>query len=101
MDAEDFIKEYIATSKISNINHIIMNLPATSINYLELLSNSLNQSKSPQIHIYLFSLNEEDAKKLISNKLHNKSIQFVNIHEVRTVSPNLLKLLCANILLTN
>lgn len=92
MDGRDFIRKMAADilSNPSKPVHIIMNLPASAVEFLDVFHN-LNIQSRPTIHCYHFS-KAEDAKKDTVDVV-NKTLGVrladgtFTIHQVRDVAP--------------
>ncbi|KAL0111026.1 hypothetical protein PUN28_012792 [Cardiocondyla obscurior] len=110
MDGRDFlktvVKDNILTRRDKNLagsEHIIMNLPATAIEFLDILPDWFTQEelktvclKPPTFHVYCFvKINKGDdvcmhGKLVIEQKLgYTLSVgSIVSINDIRDVSPN-------------
>ncbi|XP_024886700.1 tRNA (guanine(37)-N1)-methyltransferase isoform X1 [Temnothorax curvispinosus] len=110
MDGRDFLRKVVRddilarrAQDLPGSEHIIMNLPASAIEFLDILPNWFTQEelkkvclKSPIFHIYCFvKANKGDdvcmlGKLLIEQKLGYtlSTDSIVNIHDIRDVSPN-------------
>mmetsp|Transcript_38788 Transcript_38788/g.51110 ORF Transcript_38788/g.51110 Transcript_38788/m.51110 type:complete len:442 (-) Transcript_38788:244-1569(-) len=87
MDARDFIRTIVFDQ---NVDHIIMNLPDSSIQFLDVFK-EIKYSSQTQIHCYCFSSSidpESDAINRIEDVLDLKlKRKDVKTHQVRGVSP--------------
>lgn len=110
MDGREFLKTIVRNDILNRRNdnatgteHIAMNLPASAIDFLDVLPNWFTEqeiekvcSKPPTMHLYCFvkCTKSEDAclkaKSLVEEKLGCTlySDLLVNVHNVRDVSPN-------------
>jgi len=104
LDARDFVKELLfpkeKDQKPVPFNHVIMNLPSTSIEFLDVFRDIfLNPNENPpipppMIHCYTFTKNSDngdlvqDTRKNVENILGHKIPDDFICFEVRDVSPN-------------
>ena len=103
MDAREFLKELVAGTlsgleqdkegSRNSISQVIMNLPATAIEFLDVFKGLYHVSKNPtlpMIHCYCFSKSEtpcEDAKKRVETALGCVLSTECRTHYVRDVAP--------------
>lgn len=110
MDGRDFLRKVVRddilarrTRDFSGSEHIIMNLPASAVEFLDILPDWFTQEelkkvclKPPTFHVYCFvKANKGDnvcmlGKLLIEQKLGYtlSTDSVVSIHDIRDVSPN-------------
>lgn len=110
MDGRDFLRKIVRddilarrAQNLSGTEHIIMNLPGSAIEFLDILSDWFTQEeleevcvKSPVFHVYCFvKANKKDnvcmlGKLLVEQKLGYtlSTDSIVSIHDIRNVSPN-------------
>lgn len=110
MDGRDFLRRIVRddilarrAQNISGSEHIIMNLPASAIEFLDILSDWFTQEelkqvylKSPIFHVYCFvKANKKENVCLLGKLLVEQKLGYtlstdsiVSIHDIRNVSPN-------------
>lgn len=110
MDGRDFLKKIVRddilarrAQNLSGSEHIIMNLPASAIEFLDILSDWFTQEelkkvylKSPIFHVYCFvKANKKENVCLLGKLLVEQKLGYtlstdsiVSIHDIRNVSPN-------------
>jgi len=93
-DGRDFLRQLIHSQSLNNplrIDHIIMNLPASAIQFLDVFINLFEAGQAinlPIIHCYTFSKAEDLETDTISQaeKILNRSIERATVSKVRLVS---------------
>ena len=107
MDARDFMINLVKNSEKCNFDHVIMNLPATAVHFLDIFKGlfshcSPNSSqKLPIIHCYCFSKEQNaelDAQQQVEAVLNK--LEHCLVHRVRNVAPKKM-MLCVSFPLPN
>lgn len=89
-------------TKLLKIDHVIMNLPAISVEFLDVFRKFDGGFDDVSIHCYCFSAKNDpykDAERRIRDMLGNK-VGSCTIHHVRNVAPNKL-MMCVSFQLLN
>lgn len=106
MDGREFLKKLFKlqrtendiVSSISQIHHVIMNLPVTATDFLDVFKETTQNAtnyglnNSTYIHCYCFSKSSDphaDAKERVEQTL-GRDVDDCNVHLVRNVAPKLL-----------
>ena len=107
MDAREFIRGLVQKDKELCLDHIIMNLPASAVEFLDTfkgiygkISPELTQDKAkigvgsirklPKVHCYCFSKAEDpvsDAKMQVLTRLGVAQLENCEVYSVRNVAP--------------
>eukprot|EP01080_Neovahlkampfia_damariscottae_P008151 gene8151-12612_t len=89
LDGREFVKSLIEND--IKFNHVIMNLPKTAVEFLDVFVNLLpNSYEKVMIHCYSFSSKEngENLLKEEIEKILGNEIEYIEIYNVRDISPN-------------
>ena len=110
MDARDFVVSLVRKMETLPLNHVIMNLPASAVHFLDVFKgvysmwslNGVNSSLNlPTIHCYCFSKAENpmsDAQHQVTSALGVDGLEKCLVHCVRNVAPKKV-MLCVSFML--
>lgn len=96
MDARDFIIHLVENRETCDLDHVIMNLPATAVHFLDVFKGIFSHcshgssQKLPTIHCYCFSKADNpdlDVQHQIESVLGLDKLDDYLIHNVRNVAP--------------
>ena len=96
MDAKEFLSHLLQKNKELCLDHVIMNLPATAVDFLDVFKGVYSTvavkctAKLPRVHCYCFSKAEDtvlDAMSQVSSQLGVAKLENCEVYSVRNVAP--------------
>ncbi|KAI0985905.1 hypothetical protein GJ496_010817 [Pomphorhynchus laevis] len=99
MDGHEFLRDVVVPQCSKNINHVIMNLPETSVSFLCNFRNLNfdNEDSHLDIYCYAFTADDQELEDIVHKELvdHLTNIKVAtSCRYVRNVSPNKMVVCC-------